>query len=126
MVRFTAETNAGKTFGHTPTAQQRKNDDTAAQARTQKRQPDAVHPALVALRAGRLGVTFSGAGFGAAYQLGAAEMLTNLGVLCAQTPVAGRFGPSCKGAAQVIWYSYTYVEKIICYVYISITPAEAS
>jgi len=48
-----------------------------------------VHSALKAAVEGRLGVTLSGAGFGAAYQLGAAQVLQELGLLGPHTPVAG-------------------------------------
>lgn len=37
----------------------------------------------------KLGVCFSGAGFGGAYQLGAAHVLQQLGILSPSTPVAG-------------------------------------
>lgn len=86
MPPFTAETRAGELFGHTPAVQQ------------QHSKPAGLHPALQALQSGRLGVTFSGSGFGAAFQLGAAHMLSNLhcltqqgmtAVLTADTPVAG-------------------------------------
>jgi hypothetical protein len=40
----------------------------------------------------KLGVCFSGAGFGGAYQLGAALVLEQLGLLSSSTPVAGE-GP---------------------------------
>jgi hypothetical protein len=52
--------------------------------------PDAVLPRVVqALQSGRLGVSFSGAAFGASYQLGAAHMLQSLGLLTQHTPVGG-------------------------------------
>lgn len=44
---------------------------------------------LTASRHNRLGICFSGAGFGAAYQLGAAHVLQTLGILSADTPVSG-------------------------------------
>lgn len=52
--------------------------------------PAAVLPQVQqALRCGRLGVSFSGAAFGASYQLGAAHMLQSLGLLNESTPVGG-------------------------------------
>jgi predicted acylesterase/phospholipase RssA len=44
---------------------------------------------VAAAQAGKLGLCFSGAGFGAAYQLGAAQVLEALGILGPHTPVAG-------------------------------------
>jgi hypothetical protein len=85
---FSAETRAGQLYGHTPAVQQQHS----------KPAPAGLHPALLALQSGRLGVAFGGAGFGAAYELGAAHMLSNLhcltqhgtaAVLSATTPVAG-------------------------------------
>jgi hypothetical protein len=58
------------------------------------------HPALAALARGRLGVCFSGAGFGAAYQLGAAQVLQQLGVLSTGTPLSGA-SAGCIVAAAV-------------------------
>ncbi len=50
---------------------------------------DTLHAVLAAAQAGKLGVSFSGAGFGAAYQLGAAQILQSLGLLGPHTPVSG-------------------------------------
>lgn len=47
------------------------------------------HAALAAVQAGKLGVCFSGTAFGAAYQLGAAQILQELSLLDPDTPVAG-------------------------------------
>lgn len=52
-----------------------------------------------ALRAGRLGVAFSGAGFGAAYQLGVCQVLTALGILDTSTAVSGVSAGSVVAAA---------------------------
>lgn len=106
MVAFKTEAEAGKAFGNTPAAQQsgrggtsasQPSPQTSVQQRQQLQQAQQQgsnnmarqHPAVKALMHGRLGVAFSGAGFGAAYQLGAAEVLSSLGVLHATTPVSG-------------------------------------
>lgn len=66
--------------------------------------PGAVLPQVVqALKTGRLGVSFSGAGFGASYQLGAAHMLQSLGLLNEHIPVGGehlRVQPQQQKARQ--------------------------
>lgn len=50
---------------------------------------------LTAAQHGKLGVCFSGASLGAAYQLGAAQILQELGLLDADTPIAGACGLYC-------------------------------
>lgn len=62
--------------------------------------PPSLHPALQAAVEGRLGVTFSGAGFGAAYQLGAAQVLQQLGLLGSHTPVAGELCPDSSNLSH--------------------------
>ena len=51
--------------------------------------PVAPHPAVIALHKGSLGISFSGSGFGTAYQLGVAQRLSELGVISSSTPVSG-------------------------------------
>jgi hypothetical protein len=50
---------------------------------------DTLHAVLAAAQHGRLGISFSGAGFGSAYQLGAALILQQLGLIGSDTPVSG-------------------------------------
>jgi hypothetical protein len=92
MPSFDAETRAGVEFGHTPAVQQKQQQQHSKPAAA------GLHPALLALQSEKLGVAFGGAGFGAAYQLGAAHMLSSLHcltqkgiapVLSAATPLAG-------------------------------------
>jgi hypothetical protein len=52
-----------------------------------------VQAVMAAALADKLGVCFSGAGFGATYQLGAAHVLEQLGLLSYSTPVAGEGAP---------------------------------
>lgn len=52
-----------------------------------------VQAVMAAALADKLGVCFSSAGFGAAYQLGAAHLLEQLGLLSCSTPVAGEITP---------------------------------
>jgi hypothetical protein len=59
-----------------------------------------LHAVLAAAHAGKLGVCFSGAAFGAAYQLGAAQILQELGLLGPDTPVAGAPLLHCLGCAD--------------------------
>jgi hypothetical protein len=65
----------------------------SAEARRQQQQRRDGHSArdavLTAAHQGKLCVCFSGASFGAAYQLGAAQILQELGLLDAHTPIAG-------------------------------------
>lgn len=73
--------------------------------------PDEVHhQVLSALQAGRLGISFSGAGFGAAYQLGAAYMLQELGVLQKHTSVTGA---ADKWAAKNGWQKQLIIRRLI-------------
>lgn len=109
MPSFSAEAHAGELFGHTPALKQQHSKPAAA----------GLHPALIALQAGRLGVAFGGAGFGAAYELGAAHMLSNLycltqqgttAVLSAATPVAGELPQPvlllpCNAICLLSWHA---------------------
>lgn len=74
-----------------------------AEARRQQQQRNnhdnsSLNAVLVAAREGKLGVCFSGAAFGASYQLGAAQILQELGLLGADTPVAGLLLYSAAGS----------------------------
>lgn len=50
---------------------------------------DTLHAVLAAAQQGRLGISFSGASFGSAYQLGAAQILQQLGLIGSDTPISG-------------------------------------
>jgi hypothetical protein len=50
---------------------------------------DTLHAVLAAAQHGRLGNSFSGASFGSAYQLGAAMILQQLGLIGSDTPISG-------------------------------------
>lgn len=60
----------------------------------------------------KLGVCFSGAGFGAAYQLGAAHILQQLGLLSSSTPVAGTSSLAFQHSVQQILVTSSQLQAV--------------